>query len=157
MPGRTVVARLFNVNELGVWKDKLRDSFIKLPGDLPGSIEEMRQLPHMKRSWKFKGTLLKIIFRGVIARLTGKRYVGGGAALQGRMLQAALRAGVDIRTGMPVRELIIQDGAVTGVVIEKEGRPWRVGSLLGVLVNTGGFSPAPRLTGAMPLREIPVK
>ena len=140
VPGRTVVARLFNVNELGVWKDKLRDSFIKLPGDLPGSIEEMRQLPHMKRSWKFKGTLLKIICRGIIARLTGKRFVGGGAALQGRMLQAALRAGVDIRTGMPVRELVVEDGAVTGVVIEKEGRPWRVASLLGVLVNTGGFA-----------------
>lgn len=139
-PGRTVVARLFNVNELGAWKDKLRPSFIKLPGDLPGSIEEMRQLPHMKRSWKFKGTLVKIIFRGMVARLTGKRYVGGGAALQGRMLQAALRAGVDIRTGMPVSELIIQGGVVTGVVAEKEGRPWRIGAQLGVLVNTGGFA-----------------
>ena len=140
VPGRTVVARLFNINELGSWKTRLRPSFIKLPGDLPGTIEEMRQLPHMKRSWKFKATLLKIVLRGIVAKLTGKHYVGGGAALQGRMLQASLREGVEVRVEAPVSELIIEDGKVTGVVMLKEGRPWRVGAQLGVLVNTGGFA-----------------
>jgi 3-oxosteroid 1-dehydrogenase len=140
VPGRTVVASLFNVNELGAWKDKLRPSFIKLPGDLPGSIEEMRQLPHMKRSWKFKLTLLRIVLRGVLAKLTGKHFVGGGAALQGRMLKAALQAGVEVRTDSPVSELIVENGAVTGLVTQKQGQTWRVGAQLGVLVNTGGFA-----------------
>lgn len=140
IPGRTVVAKLFNVNELGPWKDRLRPSFIKLPGDLPGTIEEMRQLPHMKRSWKFKRTLLKIVFRGIAARLTGKHYVGGGAALQGRMLHAALQAGVDVRTESSVNELIVEEGRVTGVVTQQHGQPLRVGAQFGVLVNTGGFA-----------------
>jgi 3-oxosteroid 1-dehydrogenase len=138
--GRTVVARLFDVNELGPWKDKLRASFIRLPGDLPGSIEEMRQLPHIKRSWKSRFTLLKIALRGLLARIRRKHYVGGGAALQGRMLQAVLRAGVDVRTDSPVSELVFEHDAVTGVVTERDGKPWRVGARLGVLVNTGGFA-----------------
>jgi 3-oxosteroid 1-dehydrogenase len=75
-----------------------------------------------------------------VARLTGKRWVAGGAALQGRMLHAATHAGVEFRTESPVRELIVEDGAVTGVVTIKDGRPWRVGARLGVLVNAGGFS-----------------
>ncbi len=56
------------------------------------------------------------------------------------MLQAALRAGVDIRTESPVTELIVEDGTVKGVVTVKDGRPWRVGASLGVLINAGGFA-----------------
>ena len=98
------------------------------------------ELPGLKRSWWVKMLLLKLIVRKVIARITGKDWVAGGAALQGRMLQAALRAGVEIRTDSPVTELIVEGGAVKGVLTVKEGRPWRVGARSGVLVNAGGFA-----------------
>jgi 3-oxosteroid 1-dehydrogenase len=55
-------------------------------------------------------------------------------------LQAALRAKVDIRPDSPVSELIEEDGAIKGVVTTKNGKPWRVGTRLGVLVNAGGFA-----------------
>src|SRR3979411_294282 len=84
--------------------------------------------------------LLKLVVRGIIAKITGKDWVAGGAALQGRMLQAALRTGVEIRTESPVTGLIVEGGAVTGVVTIKDGRPWRVGARSGVLVNAGGFA-----------------
>jgi len=61
-------------------------------------------------------------------------------ALQGRMLQAALHSGVEIRTESPVRELIVEDGTVRGVLTVKDGRPWRIGASRGVLVNAGGFA-----------------
>src|SRR3546814_4721578 len=54
-PGRTVVAALFNVNELGAWKDKLRPSFIVAP--LPAQLEEMQELPAYKRSWRVKALM----------------------------------------------------------------------------------------------------
>lgn len=135
--GRTVVAETFNVNELGPWKTRLR------PGSfpsLPATLDEVMELPHLKRSWKARATLLKVIVRAIAARLTGKRWALAGEALQGRMLQAALQAGVDIRTESPVSELIVEVGAVKGVVTVKDGRPWRVGARLGVLVNAGGFA-----------------
>lgn len=138
VPGRTVVARLFNVRELGDWAAKLRPSFVQIP--LPASLEEMLELPAWKRSWRVKWLMLELILRAVVARLTGRRWVAGGAALQGRMLQAALRAGVDIRTAAPVRELILEDGVVKGVRTTRNGRPWTVGARLGVLVNAGGFA-----------------
>ena len=136
--GRTVVAELFNANELGAWKEKLRPSFIRAP--VPATLEEMMELPGLKRSWRVKFLLMKLVLRGVLARLTGKEWVAGGAALQGRMLQAALRTGVEIRTDSPVSELVVEGGVVKGVVTVKEGRPWRVGARLGVLVNAGGFA-----------------
>ena len=134
--GRTVVAEIFNINELGPWKKKLRSGFL----NLPATLEEALALPDFKRSWKSRGLMLKVIGRSIAALLTRKRWVSAGAALQGRMLQAALNAGVDIRTEAPVRELIAGEGAVKGVLTAKNGHPWRVGAQLGVLVNAGGFS-----------------
>ncbi len=138
-PGRTVYARPFNVRELGVWQHRLRPSFISLPGDLPATIEEMRKLSLFKRSWDGRMMMLRVVLRGVWGKLIGKRYVSGGAALQGRMLQAALREGVDVRVESPVGELIMEEGAVTGVVTVRDGKPWRVAARHGVLVNAGGF------------------
>ena len=136
VPGRTVVAELFDANELGPWKDKLRPNVFQMPARL----EEALQLANLRQSWGAKFQLLKIVLRGVGAKLTGKNWVTAGAALQGRMLQAALKAGIELRTEAPVKELIVEGGAVTGVVTIKDGRPWRVGAKLGVLVNAGGFS-----------------
>jgi 3-oxosteroid 1-dehydrogenase len=134
--GRTVVAELFNVNELGEWKSRLRPGFLALPA----MLEEAMELPNYRRSWKARGLMLKVAGRAVVAALTGKRWVSAGNALQGRMLQAVLRAGVEVRLDAPVSELILAEGSVTGVQTIKDGRLWRVGARLGVLVNAGGFA-----------------
>lgn len=138
--GRTVIAELFNVNELGPWKHRLRPGMMATAGDPAAYVEEGMKLRNIKVSSESKATMLKIALRTAWARLTGKHYVTAGAALQGRMLQAALKAGVEIRTDSPVEELIVEDGAVKGVRTVKDGRPWRVGARLGVLVNAGGFA-----------------
>jgi 3-oxosteroid 1-dehydrogenase len=137
VPGRTVVAELFNVNELGPeWSKKLRPNFLQLPG----ALDEFFWLGAFNRSWKGKYMVGKVGLRGALAKLTGKHWVTAGAALQGRMLQAALKAGVDIRDKSGVKSFILEDGAVKGVVVEKDGRDWRIGAKLGVLVNAGGFA-----------------
>jgi 3-oxosteroid 1-dehydrogenase len=135
-PGRTVVAELFNVNELGDWKGKLR------PGGFPlsGPLDELMQLALFKVSWRARWLMVKTGLRGLSAKLTGKHWVTAGNALQGRMLQAALKADVAIRTDSGVKALIVEDGAVTGVATTRDGREWRVGARLGVLLNAGGFS-----------------
>ena len=135
--GRTVVPRLFNVNELGSWKKKLR---IGRFAGLPAETEEALELPYYKQSWKSRFLVLKVGLRGVLAKLTRKEWVSAGMALQGRMLQASVRAGVEIRTDSAVSELIVENGAVKGVLTSKDGRPWRVGARRGVLVNAGGFA-----------------
>jgi len=135
-PGRTVVAELFNVNELGPWKEKLRPNFMTIMAPL----DEMMKLPHIKKSWESKRLAAKMVLRTAFAKLTGKHYITAGGALQGRMLQASIKAGVEFRTDTAVKELIEENNMVTGVVIIENGKPRRIGSHLGVLVNAGGFS-----------------
>ena len=136
IPGRTVVADLFDINELGEHKALLRPNFLTLPV----SLEDALKLPHVKKSWAAKRALARMGLRIIASKLTGKSYVTAGAALQGRMMQAALKAGADLRVNSPVKQLIVQDGRVVGVVTEKQGKPWRIGAKLGVLVNAGGFA-----------------
>ncbi|MBJ7483162.1 FAD-binding protein, partial [Brevundimonas sp.] len=134
--GRTVVADLFDANQLGEWKDRLRPNFLPLAA----SLEEALTLPHMKKSGQAKKNLAKIGLRTIWGKLTGKHYVAAGAALQGRMLHAALKAGTDVRTGSPVTELIVEAGRATGVVVSRDGKAVRIGTRLGVLINAGGFA-----------------
>jgi 3-oxosteroid 1-dehydrogenase len=134
--GRTVVADLFDINELGAWKDRLRPASFALQA----YMEELMQMPFLKRSWRAKRTLLRIGLRTLLAKLAGRHWVTAGAALQGRMLQAALRTGAHVQVNSSVKQLIIEDGRCTGVVTEREGRDWRIGARLGVLINAGGFA-----------------
>ena len=114
VPGRTVVADLFDANELGEAKALLRPNFLTLPVPL----EDALKLPHVKKSWPAKVALIKMGLRALGAKLTGKNYVTAGAALQGRMMQGAIKAGADLRVNSPVKELIEQDGRIVG-----EARP----------------------------------
>ncbi len=134
--GRTVVAELFNVNELGPWKSKLRPNFL----DIMGSLEDMLKLRFIKQSWESKKIAIRLVLRTIGAKLTGKHYVTAGGALQGRMLHASLKAGVEFLTDTPVNELIVEGGAVKGVVAFANGEPRRIGARYGVLINAGGFA-----------------
>jgi 3-oxosteroid 1-dehydrogenase len=134
--GRTVLADLFDINQLGPWKDKLRPNKFTLPTPIVNAMS----LPLIKVSWKSKFAALKVVWKGITGKLTGKHWVTAGAALQARMLQAAVREGVDLRTGAAVKEVLVEDGRCIGVVIEQDGKQSRVGARLGVLLNAGGFA-----------------
>lgn len=139
--GRTVVPELFDLNQLGSWKKKLRPGFLMLPAvwDEAFKAQRARYMSEGRR------VIVTIVLRVIAGLFTGKRFVSAGMALQGWMLQAALRAGIDIRTESPVNELIVERGAVKGVLTVKNGKPWRIGARLGVLVNAGGFAQNQRM------------
>lgn len=135
-PGRTVVPELFDVTELGDWQHKLRPNNITVPAP----FDELFKLTLFKRSWRGRLAMARTALRVALSRVTGKRWVIAGAALQGRMLQAALRREVDIRLDAPVTEIVLEGDRATGVVTSQDGGPHRIGARLGVLLNAGGFA-----------------
>jgi len=88
--GRNVVARLFDANELGPWKDKLRAGFLPLPV----TIEEALELPKLPRYSKFMYLILKLKLRaprpavgkacGVGRDGVARAHAAGGAAFRRR-------------------------------------------------------------------------
>ena len=133
---RTVVAKPFNKKELGAWTKKLRKGFL----DVPAKLDDGMKLAYIRRDPALRKVKRDLILKTIWTRLTGKHFVTAGAALQGRMLKAALAAGVEFRTEAPVTELMVDKGAVIGVVATVDGVSRRIGARLGVLVNAGGFA-----------------
>jgi len=135
-PGRTVVSELFNMKELGPWRKRFRKGFLPLPLMLQDALKMNR----VKREWPARLMLLRFIGRLLGQVLTGKRFVSAGAALQGQLLKACLAAGVDVRTSMPVTELLKAEERVVGVRAGGHGGSLTFSSKLGVLVDAGGFA-----------------
>ena len=135
--GRSLVARLFNIKELGEWATKLS----RYPGfPLPMNANEFPDLLLVKRTWAGKRAAARLAGRMLYQKLTGKELVGTGAAIQGRMLQIALREQLPIWTETPVKDFVVENDRVIGVIAQQGGREIRIRALDGVLINVGGFS-----------------
>jgi len=135
--GRSLLAELFDTRELGEWEPRLS----RYKGvSLPMPTHEFPDLMLARRTWRGKQKVLAMAGRMIKGKLTGQRLVAAGAAIQGRMLQMALRAQLPIWTEAPLQEFIVEDGRVTGVAVRRGGRTVRVQAKDGVLMNVGGFS-----------------
>lgn len=132
VPGRAVVSQLFDIKQLGEWKSRLRPGFLPLPANL----DEAMQLPLIKRSGHAKKVLARIIGRVIADKLSGRQRATAGQALQGQMLHAALRAGVEIRLNTAVDKISFDNNRVSGVVTGGK----TIEARLGVLINAGGFA-----------------
>jgi 3-oxosteroid 1-dehydrogenase len=140
--GRGLVAPLFDITQLGNWQSRLsRNKAL----DIPIGVHEVPDLLLLKRTWKGKLMALRLALRLFYQKLSGKKFVGWGAAVQGRMLQLALRAGISIWTVTPVVGFTWDSGRVSGVIAVREGCEVRIGAQHGVLINAGGFSRNQRL------------
>lgn len=135
--GRTVFAELFDASALGEHRHKLRPNFVPVPV----KSDEMWELPLVKATWLGKWIMAKVGLRMALAKLTGKHWVGSGAALQGQMFDRALKAGIDMRTNAPVERLLTDEsGRVTGVLARIDGHERTITARKGVLINAGGFA-----------------
>jgi 3-oxosteroid 1-dehydrogenase len=136
--GRALIAPLFNINELGEWADYL-GRFEGWPA-LPIKTSEFVDLTLVNRTWRGKKTAAKIAGRILMQKLTGQRIRGTGNAVQGRLLQIALREGVDIWREAPMVDFVSEAGRVTGIVVRRHGKDLRIAARDGVLLDAGGFS-----------------
>jgi 3-oxosteroid 1-dehydrogenase len=136
--GRTLTAELFDLNELGDWKDKL-GAFYGFPA-LPLNSNEYFPLTLAKRTWLGRRTALKLAWNVLGDKLSGAKRRGAGNAVQGRMLQAALKAGIPIKLSTELVGLIREGERIVGVRVREGATERVIGARRGVLLNAGGFS-----------------
>jgi 3-oxosteroid 1-dehydrogenase len=140
--GRSLIAEMFDIKELGEWKDRLA----MYPGlEFPMSSHEFPQLFLAKRTWAGKRMAMRLAWRMLKCKVTGRDLRANGTAIQGRMLQMALRAGLPIWTETPVEDFIVEGGRVVGVRANRNGRSVHIRAIGGVLINAGGFSRSRRM------------
>jgi 3-oxosteroid 1-dehydrogenase len=136
--GRSIMAEPFNLHELGEWENRL--ALYPPMAMLPLGTDEFTTMFLMKRNMAGKMKAAKLGWLMLKDKLTKRQTVTNGAAIQGRMLQIALREGVNLRPDTPVKDFIVEGGKVVGVIADHDGQRVEVRARDGVIVNVGGFS-----------------
>lgn len=141
--GRSMVTRPFDGHELG---PKLKDIGSPLPeltvfGMMLGSGKE---IIHFMRATKSLVSAWYVARRLSRHALDVLRYGRGmtltnGNALAGRLAKSAFDLNIPLWLSSPVRELIVEHGAVRGAIVERDGKPVRVTAKRGVVLACGGF------------------
>src|SRR5664279_2589166 len=141
--GRSMVARPFHAGELGSHIENLGAPLPELTvfGMMLGSGKE---IIHFMRATKSLTSAIYVAKRLSRHALDVMRYGRGmtltnGNALAGRLAKSAFDLNIPLWLSSPVRELIVENGAVRGAMVEREGRLVRVHARRGVVLACGGF------------------
>jgi succinate dehydrogenase/fumarate reductase flavoprotein subunit len=141
--GRSMVTRPFDGRELGPHIRNLGAALPELTvfGMMLGSGKE---IVHFMRATKSLASALYVAkrlsrhFMDVMRHGRGMTLTNGNA-LAGRLAKSAFDLKIPLWLSSPVRELIVENGAVRGAMVEREGRLVRVHARRGVILACGGF------------------
>src|SRR5579884_345842 len=138
--GRTLEPVPIDARLLGEEADRLNKSNLMAP---PGGMwitqSDYRRLTHVMRTWQGRRTALKVGVRTFVTRAMGRKMLSLGAAGAARMRLALRDAGIPVWLDTPLRELIVENGAVVGARVERNGESLAVRARRGVLLAAGGF------------------
>jgi succinate dehydrogenase/fumarate reductase flavoprotein subunit len=130
--------------ELGEYFRQLRPPLTEFnaPGGMMLSITDMPHIARFRRSFASFKHIGKLLGRYALDRLSHPRgtRLTMGNALAARLLRSAADAGVELWRNAPMRRLIHENGAVKGIVVERDGRLVEIRTRRGVVLASGGFS-----------------
>lgn len=136
--GRSLLAEPFNLKELGPAGEHL--ALYEPMRGMPLGADGFPVLFLMKRTWAGKKRAISLGLKMVRDKIMGRVTLANGGAIQGRMLQIALRNGLEIHRNTPVSGFIVKDDRVVGVTAIQQGKPVEIMASSGVICNVGGFS-----------------
>lgn len=137
--GRACEPKPFNAKSLGADRALLRAPKLKAPFPMPITSRAYKWLNLVARSPKGVINGARLLGLGVGGMALGREYLAGGQALAAGLLAGLRSAGVPIWTESPLDDLIVEDGRVVGVVVEREGKKVSVRARRGVILAAGGF------------------
>ena len=137
--GRSVEPVPMDCRFLGEELDRLHPPYTKAPANLIVTQADFRKISLGLRTWRGPVTMLLVMLRRVLSLLQGKRMYAMGNAIAIGLRQGLVDAGVPVEYDTELRELLVEDGRVTGVVVEHRGQTRTIRARRGVILGSGGF------------------
>ncbi len=142
--GRALEVVEFDGRELGEHFSTLRSPppGMLLFGGMMVNRVDIQHFLDMRRSWTSFRHCSRLLLRYGRDRLRHPRgtRLAMGNALIARMATLALRKGLDLALNVNVTSLIENQGRITGVTIQREGKEERLHARCGVVLAAGGFA-----------------
>lgn len=138
--GSTINVPPIDLRQLGEEEANLLTPLALAPKGIWLGPKDLRSFYRIRQSWQGKAVLLKLLWRMFRARVFGDRIAAIGQSLVARLRLAMAEQDVPLWLDSPLVSLITDtDGAVTGAVAQKNGRPQRIRARRGVILASGGF------------------
>ncbi|GAB4003306.1 3-oxosteroid 1-dehydrogenase [Nocardioides ultimimeridianus] len=137
--GRSVEPVPLDARFLGDELERLHPPYTKAPANLIVTQADFRKLSLGLRTLRGPLTMIKVMLKRLLAMATGKRMFAMGNAIAIGLRQGLIDAGVPVEYDTALADLLVEDGRVVGVVVERSGERREIRATRGVILGSGGF------------------
>lgn len=138
--GSTINVPAIDLRKLGDEEQNLLAPLALAPKGIWLGPKDLRLFYQVRQSWRGKAVLFKLLWRMFRARVFGDRMAAIGQSLAARLRLAMVDRDIPLWLDTPMTELITDEsGAVTGAVVQRNGRAQRIIARRGVILASGGF------------------
>ncbi|MBE4769364.1 3-oxosteroid 1-dehydrogenase [Streptomyces caniscabiei] len=137
--GRSIEPDQFDGNLLGEELARLNPAYLATPAGMVVFSADYKWLALTAVSAKGLAVATECLARGTKAALLGQKPLTMGQALAGGLRAGLLGANVPVWLNSPLTDLYLENGAVTGAVVTRNGSAGLVRARRGVVVGSGGF------------------
>ncbi|MQW75019.1 3-oxosteroid 1-dehydrogenase [Nocardioides sp. dk4132] len=124
---------------LGEELERLHPQYTKAPANMIVTQADFRKLSLGMRTIRGPITGLKVALKRILSGLRGQRMYAMGNAIAIGLRKGLLDAGVPVHYESELRSLLVEDGRVVGVRVERDGATYEVRARRGVVLGSGGF------------------
>ncbi|HEY0448031.1 3-oxosteroid 1-dehydrogenase [Actinophytocola sp.] len=137
--GRSIEPRPMDARVLGADLATLAEPYLRAPTGMAITQADYRWMNLVARHPRGLARAARVAGRRVVSLVRGRRLLTMGQALAAGLRAGLAEAGVQVWLSTPMTALRTDNGRVTGVDVERDGRPVTVHARRGVVLTTGGF------------------
>jgi 3-oxosteroid 1-dehydrogenase len=137
--GRSIEPDYLDGHVLGAELAHLNAPYMAVPAGMVVFSADYKWLNLAAVSAKGAAVAAECLARGTAAALRGEAPLTMGQSLAAGLRAGLLAAGVPVWLNTPLRDLVVENGRVTGVLVSRNGSTGLVRARRGVIVGSGGF------------------
>ncbi|WP_369272760.1 3-oxosteroid 1-dehydrogenase [Streptomyces sp. R11] len=137
--GRSIEPDQLDGNLLGAELARLNPPYMDVPPGMVVFSADYKWLALAAVNVKGAAVAAACLARGTAAALRGEKPLTMGQSLAAGLRLGLRSAGVPVWLGTPLTDLYVENSAVSGAVVTRDGVPGLVRARRGVIVGSGGF------------------
>ena len=118
---------------------RLHPQYTKAPANLIVTQADFRKISLGLRTLRGPLTMLRVLLSRIISGLRGRKMFAMGNAIAIGLRKGLMDAGVPVHYDTELTDLVIEDGRVVGVRLQRDGAEHVVRARRGVILGSGGF------------------
>jgi len=139
LAGRSCEPVPMDARFLGDELERLHPQYTKAPANMIVTQADFRKISLGMRTIKGPLTMVKVLAKRIVSLVLRRRMYAMGNAIAIGLRKGLMDAGVPVFYGTPLTELVVEDGRVVGVRVERDGTTHEVRARRGVILGSGGF------------------